>query len=262
MNNKLTRPIVFFDLETTGISLTNDRIVEIAMTKIHPNGDKNSYNTLVNPTINIPQVVSEIHGITNEDVSDQDTFNYIAPEVFQFIDGCDLCGYNIIRFDVPLLLEEFLRAGILWEYKKHAIIDVFKLYAVIEPRTLSGTYKRFTGNPLVNAHSAIADTDATIEIFEKQIELYADLLPESISDYTQIKYPDEQKTLDLAGKFAVNETDVVFNFGKYRGKSVKEVYTTDANYFMWMIDKGDFSSETKSYARKIHTKLSTQILHK
>ncbi len=261
MNTRINRPVVFFDLETTGVSITHDRIVEIAMTKIHPNGDRNTWKTLVNPNMPIPQGAQDVHHISDADVSDFDDFKYFAPEVFEFIKDCDLGGYNIIRFDIPILLEEFLRAGILWNYKDHKIIDVFKIYSVIEPRTLAGTYQRFTGKVLENAHSAQADNDATIEIFQAQLEKYGEKIPANLDNISDIKYPDEKLNLDLAGKFIIEDKNVLFNFGKYKGKNVKDVFNEDANYFMWMIDKGDFTSETKTYARKIHTKLSVTPVH-
>lgn len=261
MNTRLKRPIVFFDLETTGISITHDRIVEIAMKKINPDGTREEYKTYVNPTIPIPQGAQDVHHISNDDVSDAPTFSTIAKEVNAWIAGCDLGGYNIIRFDIPILLEEFLRAGILWNYKEHKIIDVFKIYSVIEPRTLAGTYHRFTGKTLENAHSAQVDNDATIEIFEAQLEKYGDKIPEDLDNIADVKYPNEKPNLDLAGKFIVEDKTVLFNFGKYKGKSVKDIFNEDANYFMWMVDKGDFSNETKTYARKIHAKLSTVTLH-
>jgi DNA polymerase-3 subunit epsilon len=260
---KLSRPVAFFDLETTGVSTSKDRIVEIAITKIDVNFKVvQEFHTLVNPTVPIPEGASNVHGISDEDVSDQDVFGGIIAEgVLEFIDGCDLAGYYVIKFDVPLLLEEFFRAGITWNYKSHKIIDIFKILKVLEPRTLSGTYKRFTGRNLEDAHSAQADNKATLEIFKRFNEIFAEQLPETSDDIGDIKFDGETESLDLAGKFKKKDNQLVFSFGKYKDKTVQEVFQQDSNYFLWISDKADFPAETKRYAKQLHSKLSQTVLH-
>ena len=260
---KLSRPVAFFDLETTGVSTSKDRIVEIAITKIDENFNEiSSFHTLVNPGIPIPDNASQCYGIYDSDIEDQDKFNGIVAEgVLEFIEGCDLAGYNVIKFDIPLLLEEFYRAGKKWNYKNHKVIDIFKILQVLEPRTLSGTYKRFTGNNLEDAHSAQADNEATIEIFKKFNEIFSEQLPETSDNISDIKYHEEKEKLDLAGKFAKKDGQLVFTFGKHKDKTVHEVYAEDSKYFLWIAEKADFPVETKQYAKQIHDKLAQTILH-
>lgn len=260
MNINLKRPIVFFDLETTGLNKTTDRIVEIAMTKLHPDGSQQKYYTLVNPGINIPKEAEDIHHISNIDVMEEPSFENIANEVLEFIQDCDLGGFNIHNFDIPFLFEEFSRVGILMKTRNINVIDPSSIIRKMEKRDLGSLYKRYTGKDLENAHSASADNDATIEIFEKQLELYD--LPDDVSEIHELIYEDKGR-VDLAGKFKVDEerNTIIFNFGKYQGKTIREVFDEDSGYFDWIIEKSSMPKETKAYARNFLNKLKEKPLH-
>lgn len=242
MNLKLVKPIVFFDLETTGLNIATDRIVEISIIKIMPNGDKEIKTKLLNPTIPISKEASDVHGITNEDVKDKATFKEVSQELSQFIEGCDLAGYNSNRFDIPLLAEEFLRADIDFDVSKRNLIDVQNIFHKMEQRTLSAAYQFYCGKSLENAHSAEADTTATYEILEAQIERYDSLNgdPKFLSEFSQMT-----KNVDLLGRIVYNKDGVeVFNFGKHKGKPVLEILEKEPGYYSWMMN-GDFPLYTK-----------------
>tara|TARA_Y100000389_G_C17448766_1_gene513310 strand:- start:1189 stop:1974 length:786 start_codon:yes stop_codon:yes gene_type:complete len=260
MNIKLKRPIVFFDLETTGLSKTSDRIVEIAMTKLHPDGSKQSYYSLVNPGMNIPKEAEDIHHISNTDVMEEPSFENIANEVLEFIKDSDLGGFNIHNFDIPFLFEEFARAGIVMKTRDINVIDPSSIVRKMEKRDLGSLYKRYTGKDLENAHSAVADNDATIEIFEKQLELYN--LPNDVSEIHDMIYDDKNR-VDMAGKFKIDKerNTVIFNFGKYSGKTIREVFDEDSSYFSWIVDKSSMPTETKTYAKNFLIKLNEKPLH-
>ncbi len=251
MNLKLSKPLAFFDLETTGLNIANDRIVEIAIVKIMPNGDKEIKTKLINPTIPIPQEVSLVHGITDEDVKDKATFKEVAHELYQFIEGCDLAGYNSNRFDVPLLAEEFLRADIDFDVSKRNLIDVQNIFHKMEKRTLSAAYKFYCGEELIDAHSAEADTVATYEILEAQIAHYEDLKGDSkfLGEFSQMT-----KNADLLGRIVFNKDGIeVFNFGKHKGKPVVEILEKEPGYYSWMMN-GDFPLYTKKVLTAIRLK--------
>ena len=242
MELKLSRPMVFFDLETTGVNIAKDRIVEISILKVHPNGNKESKTWLVNPEIEIPAEVVAIHGITNEKVVTEPTFKELADEVSKMIAGCDLAGFNSNRFDIPLLAEEMLRAEVDFDMKNRIAIDVQVIYHKKEQRTLSAAYKFYCDKDLENAHSAEADTNATYEILKSQLDKYDDLDNDmkSLSEFSS-----HNKRADFAGFIVFDDNDnEIFTFGKYRGKKVGEVLESDKGYYSW-IQKADFPLYTK-----------------
>lgn len=248
MNLQITRPIAFIDLETTGINITNDRIIEIGIVKIMPDGTKLVKRKLINPTIPIPQGATEIHGISDEMVKDAPTFKVAANEIKQFIDGCDLGGYNSNRFDMPLLIEEFSRAGIDFKIDDKKMLDVQKVFHLMEQRTLSAAYKFYCNKTLEGAHSAEVDATATWEILEAQIERYPTIgnTLESI-----VKFTGEDDIVDFARRFVKDAKGVeIFNFGKHKGKTVVQVLKEEPQYYDWMM-KGDFALNTKQKLTEI-----------
>lgn len=259
---KISREISFFDLETTGLSTLNDSIVEITIIKIDTNGKLvDKFYSRVNPEMPISEGSRKIHGISDEDVANEPTFKEIANDVLKFIEGSDLCGYNIIKFDMKILIESFFRAGVPFNWRNYSIIDVYKMLTYAEPRTLSSVYERFTGKCLENAHSSDADVNATIEIFEGISNTFQSRLPKSSAEIQNTISEGFSSNIDFDGKFiketnSNGDTKVLFNFGKYKGMTVNEVFNQNPNYFNWMIDKGGFSTETSTYAKKIYNKLN------
>jgi len=242
MKLNLKNPIIFFDLETTGINVANDRIVEIAYLKVEVNGNETSKTILVNPEMPIPKKSTDIHGISDEDVKDAPKFNEIAKSIAQEFEGCDLAGYNSVKFDIPLLAEEFLRAGVDFDLKKRKFIDVQIIFMKMEPRTLSAAYKFYCDKSLDNAHSAEVDTRATYEVLQSQLDRYSNL-ENDISSLSE--FSAHNRNVDFAGRIIYDENDVeLFNFGKYKGKPVKEVLAQDPGYYGWMM-QGDFPLYTK-----------------
>jgi len=253
MNLKLSKPLAFFDLETTGLNIASDRIVEISIVKIMPNGDKEVKTKLLNPTIPISKEAATIHGITNEDVKDKATFKEVANELNEFIQDCDLAGYNSNRFDIPLLAEEFLRVGIDFNVSDRKLIDVQNIFHKMEQRTLVAAYKYYCNKDLTNAHSAEADTTATYEILEAQIEKYAELKNDTqfLSEFSEMN-----KNVDLLGRFIYNDkNEAIFNFGKHKGKPVTEVLEKEPGYYSWMMN-GDFPLYTKKVLKEIKSKMT------
>jgi DNA polymerase-3 subunit epsilon len=247
----LKRPLVFIDLETTGTNIGTDRIVEIALLKLQPNGNRESKTLRINPTVPIPVESSRIHGITDEDVQDCPTFQSVARDLQAFMGGSDIAGYNSNKFDIPLLIEEFTRAGINFEISDRKLVDVQNIFHKMEQRTLSAAYKFYCGKDLVNAHSAEADTFATCEVLEAQLERYESLQPDV--DWLA-QFSSMNKNVDLAGRVVYNEKgEEVFNFGKYKGRLVLEVFRTDPSYYDWMM-KGDFATNTKNVITQIRLK--------
>jgi DNA polymerase III subunit epsilon len=239
---KLTKPLAFFDLETTGINITQDRIVEIAILKIMPDGSQIEFESRINPTIPIPPQSTQIHGISDDDVKDKPTFKEKAHEIVQFLKDCDFAGYNSNKFDVPLLAEEFARVETSFDWTKRKFIDVQVVFYKKEPRTLSAAYSYYCNKDLTNAHSAMADTKATYEILEAQLERYEDIEPSTsfLNEYTS-----QTKNVDFAGRIIYNDKgDEIFNFGKHKGKSVEKIFETEPGYYNWMMN-GDFASNTK-----------------
>ena len=242
MNLKLHKPLCVFDLETTGIQVAKDRIVEISILKVNPDASRESKTWLVNPEMFIPKESSDIHGITNEDVKDSPTFKEIAGKVIDMITGCDLGGFNSNRFDVPLLAEELLRAGFDFDLTKFKLVDAQTIFHKMEPRNLTAAYQFYCRKSLINAHSAEADVLATFEVLDAQVGHYPDL-PNDIAGLSEIS--SHHKFADLAGFIAFDkEEKEVFSFGKYKGQRVKDVFQKDLGYYGW-IQNADFPLYTK-----------------
>jgi DNA polymerase-3 subunit epsilon len=255
MKLQLTRPICFLDLETTGINVSTDKIVEIALVKINTDGTQVIKRKLINPEMPIPKASSDIHGITDEMVKDAPSFKQVANEVKQFIDGADLAGYNSNRFDIPMLNEEFLRAGIAVDIESRKLLDVQKVFHMMEQRTLTAAYKFYCHKNLEDAHSAEADAVATWEILEAQVDKYPQMgnTVDSI-----VKFTGEDQIVDFARRFIIENGVEVFNFGKHKGKPVTQVLKEEPQYYDWMM-KGDFALHTKQKLTEI---LNRTILKK
>lgn len=248
MSLKLSKPLAFFDLETTGVNIANDRIVEISILKLLPDGGKEIKTKLINPTIPISIESSAVHGITDNDVKDKPTFIEVAQELSSFIEGCDLGGFNSNKFDIPLLAEEFLRANVDFDISERNLVDVQNIFHKMEQRTLSAAYQFYCNKNLDNAHSAEADTLATYEILEAQIEKYDELKNDVkfLADFSQ-----RTNNADLLGRIVYNENGIeVFNFGKHKGTPVKDVLVNEPGYYSWMMN-GDFPLYTKKVLTKI-----------
>jgi DNA polymerase-3 subunit epsilon len=261
MELNLTRPLAIFDLETTGTNVSNDRIVEICVVKIMPDGAENILTQRINPGIPIPKESTMIHGITDMDVKDSPNFKDFAPELDKFLEDCDLSGYNAIKFDIPLLVEEFLRTGIDFTLMNRYIVDVQNIFHKMEPRTLKAAYKFYCRKNLEMAHTAEADTLATYEVLKAQLDLYDGV------DYTDhdgnTKQPVRNnvkslhdfsfytKNVDLVGHIVFNDKqEEVFNFGKYKGHAVESVFAKEPSYFDWMM-KSQFPLSTKKVIQMI-----------
>ncbi len=237
----LRNPIVFFDLETTGLQIGEDRIVEIAAIKLLPNGSREQFETRINPEMPIPLVTSKIHGIYDEDVKDMPTFQKIGHDLKEFIGISDLGGYNSNRFDIPFLVEEFLRVGIPIDFKKRKFVDVQQIFFKKEERTLSAAYKFYCDLNLENAHSALADTEATISILESQLDRYDDL--ENDMKFLH-SFSNGNDIVDYARRLVLKDGVPVFNFGKHKGVSVAEVFKREPQYYDWMM-QANFPRDTK-----------------
>jgi DNA polymerase-3 subunit epsilon len=248
---KLKKPLAFFDIESTGVDFAKDRIVEISILRINPDGSKQSVTRRLNPTIPIPVEASVIHGIYDEDVAMEPTFKEAAKEIFDFIDPCDLAGFNSNRFDVPLLMEEFIRVGLSFSIDNRALIDVHRIYTLYEKRTLEAAYQFYCNKTLLNAHSAEADTTATYEVLLAQLDKYGDLKPDvqALHDFS-----NEERFLDSGRRFIFTGGKACFNFGKYKGKTVEEVLRNDPGYYNWMM-QGDFAQHTKQKLTEIKESL-------
>lgn len=248
MQLNLRNPLVFFDLETTGIDIVHDRIVEISMVKVMPNGDEIVKTRRINPGMPIPPESTAIHGITDDDVKDCPTFKEIAKSLAAQIEGCDLAGFNSNRFDIPMLAEEFLRAGVDVNLGRHKFVDVQTIFHKKEQRNLTAAYKFYCQKDLENAHSAEADTMATYEVLKAQLDRYPDL-ENDINFLSQ--YSSFNKNVDFAGRMVYNEQGKeVINFGKYKGRLVEEVLKNDPGYYGWMMN-GDFPLNTKQMLTEI-----------
>ncbi|HAR20364.1 MAG TPA: DNA polymerase III subunit epsilon [Cytophagales bacterium] len=253
MNLKLKKPLAFFDLETTGINISQDRIVEICILKVFPDEKKEVKTWRINPEIPIPASVSKVHGIYDADVKDCPTFKMLAIEIFRFFDGCDLSGFNLVKFDVPLLVEEFLRAGHDFDVSNRKIVDVQRIFHTMEPRSLSAAYRFYCSKTLENAHSAEADTLATFEVLDAQLARYegqnmpgdknsAVIFENDIASLSKLSLSNQ---VDFAGRMVFNDKgQEIFNFGKHKDKLVLDVLKSDPSYYDW-IQKGEFSMDTK-----------------
>jgi DNA polymerase-3 subunit epsilon len=251
MNLKLYKPLCVFDLETTGTNVGKDRIVEICILKVNPDASRESKTWLVNPEMSIPKESSAIHGITDDRVKDAPTFKDIASKVLEMISGSDLGGFNSNRFDVPLLAEELLRAGLDFDLSKFKLIDAQTIYHKMEPRNLSAAYNFYCKKTLENAHSAEADVLATFEVLDAQVGHYEDL-PNEVAGLSDFSF--HSKFADLAGMIHFNDKEQeIFAFGKYKGQVVKEVFQKDIGYYGWL-QSADFPLYTKKIFTKIQLK--------
>ena len=257
MELNLNRPICFFDLETTGINVAKDRIVEISILKVFPNGNKESKTWLVNPEMAIPAQASAIHGISNEKVANEPTFKELSKEIYALIQNCDLGGFNSDRFDIPLLAEEMLRAGIDFDLKNMVSVDVQTIFHKMEKRTLEAAYKFYCDKDLTDAHSAEADTNATYEVLLGQLERYPDLE----NDVKKLAaFSSHKRTVDFAGFIVLDDDDnQIFGFGKHKGKKVLDVLDKEPGYFSWLLN-ADFPLYTKKVLTQIKlSKLNTKL---
>jgi len=248
----LTKPLVIFDLESTGINTSKDRIVELYMIRIMPDGSRTDLHQRFNPGIVIPAEIIAIHGISNEDVANEPSFKQKAAEINQFLVNCDFAGFNSNKFDFPMLVEEFYRAEVEFDISKRKFIDAQKIFHTMEPRNLTAAYKFYCSKALENAHSAKADTEATWDIIQAQLDRYTELEPNV--EFLH-KYSGQSNLVDLAGRMIYNDKQqVIFNFGKHRGKLVTDVFKSDTGYYDWMMN-GDFPLQTKKVLTQL--KLST-----
>lgn len=266
MKLNLSRALAVIDIETTGINVSADRIVQIAVLKLLPDGSHESFEALVNPGIPISKEASAIHGITDLDVKDKPDFRSLAPQLIRFINNCDIAGYNSTNFDIPLMMEEFLRNDVDFNITDRKLIDVQNIFHKMEKRTLKAAYKFYTGKLLENAHDAMADVKATYDVLLAQIEKYEgkEYDSENHPAITPVKNDVEalsgfsrtRKFADFAGRIAFSGKGVeVFNFGKHKGKPVEEVFRKEPSYYTWMMD-GDFPLYTKKVITEIRTRIA------
>ncbi len=249
MKLNLKNPIIFFDLETTGTNINSDRIVEICYLKIYPNGNEESKTMRINPEMHIPKEASAVHGIYDEDVANCPRFKEVAASIAHDFAGCDLGGFNSNRFDIPVLAEEFLRAGVDIDLNRRKFVDVQVIYHKLEQRTLSAAYKFYCHKNLEDAHSAEADTRATYEVLQAQLDCYPEVLKNDISFLSE--YSSFNRNVDFAGRMVYDDKGVeIFNFGKYKGVPVAEVLRKDPGYYSWIL-QGDFTLNTKQMLTKI-----------
>lgn len=256
MELNLKNPIVFFDIESTGLDIARDRIVEISAVKVMPDGREEVKTKRINPTIPISPEAQAVHGISNEDVKDCPVFKQIAKSLAQWMEGCDIGGYNSIKFDIPLLAEEFLRAGVDFDFRKRKLVDVQNIFHKMEQRTLVAAYRFYCNKDLEQAHSAEADTLATYEVLKAQLDRYQDTLKNDIGFLADFSL--KNRNLDYAGRIVLNDKDIpVINFGKHKGKAVEQVLREEPSYYAWIM-QGDFTLDTK----KVLTELKIRMLKK
>ncbi len=268
MNLILKKPIVFFDLETTGIDVVKDRIVEISYLKVSPDGNEEQKTQRINPTIPSPPQSTAVHGITDDDVKDMPVFKEYAKTFSKVLEGCDLGGFNSNKFDIPLLAEEFLRAEVDFDMKKRRFVDAQVIFHKMERRTLSAAYKFYCGKELEGAHGAAADTKATYEVLKAQLDHYKDTEFEEangvktkpvVNDIEALSvFSSHNQNVDLVGRIIYNEKGVeVFNFGKYKGVPVLQVFEKDPGYYGWML-----TSEFPLYTKKVLTQIKLKSMNK
>lgn len=248
MELNLRNPIVFFDLETTGTNINADRIVEICYLKVYPNGREEEHTLRINPGMHIPEAATAVHGIHDEDVAACPTFKDVARQIAADFEGCDIAGFNSNRFDVPLLAEEFIRAGVDIDMGRHRFVDVQVIFHKMEQRTLTAAYKFYCGKNLDDAHSALGDTRATYEVLKAQLDRYPDLKNDvaALADFSSYT-----RNVDFAGRIVYDEQGIeTFNFGKYRGQHVVDVLRRDPGYYGWMLGS-DFTLNTKAVLTRI-----------
>ncbi len=268
MELNLKRPLAFFDIESTGLNVSKDRIVELCIIKVNPNGTTETKTWLLNPGYPISEEAQKVHGISAEDVKDKPTFKQVAKDIHRFLANCDLAGYNSNRFDIPMLVEEFLRAGVDFDVENRRFIDVQNIFMKMEPRTLKAAYRFYLQKELENAHSATADVQATYEVLKAQLDRYAHTAytdkegetgtPVKNDVDALAKFSTHHRNADLMGQIIYNEKgEEVFNFGKHKGKTVEEVFRQEPSYYDWM-QKADFPL----YTKKLLTKIKLRMLGK
>ena len=256
MKLNLKRPIIFFDLETTGLDIAKDRIVELCYIRVEPNGNEEARSMRINPEMHIPEVASSVHGITDDDVKDCPTFADVAPQLAATFEGCDLAGFNSNRFDLPLLAEEFMKAGVNIDLSHVQAIDVQNIYHKLEKRTLAAAYKFYCGRDLENAHSALADTQATYEVLQAQLDHYPNDLQNDVDFLAE--FSRMNRNIDFAGRFVYDESGKeLINFGKYKGKAIKDVLSRDPGYYSWIM-QGAFTLNTKQVLTKLRLKYAAR----
>ena len=257
MKLTLHKPLCVFDLETTGVQITKDRIVQIAIIKIHPDGSELEYNQIVNPEMEMPQEICEIHGITNEMAQKAPTLKELAPAIMAFIDDADLAGFNSNKFDIPVLVEELIRVGIDADFSNKAFVDVQNIFHKMEQRTLSAACLFYTGKPMENAHDALFDTRVTWEVLKAQIERY-DNLEGDVTFLSDFSRHSNFEMVDYAGRLAKNENgETIYNFGKHKGKTIQQVNQSEPGYYGWMLE-ADFTNHTKLCLRKEMDKIKLE----
>ncbi|MFA7115917.1 MAG: 3'-5' exonuclease [Bacteroidales bacterium] len=260
MQLNLKKPLLFFDIESTGLNTSKDRIVELSCVKVFPDGHEEVKTRRMNPTIPITPEAQAIHGISNEDVKNEPTFKQIAKSLAIWMKGCDIAGYNSNKFDIPMLAEEFLRADVELDLRKAKFIDVQTIFYKMEPRTLIAAYQFYCQKDLTAAHSAEADTRATYEVLKGQLDKYGDALKNNVDFLSE--YTTRKKNVDYAARMIYNENDeAIFNFGKHRGKKVIDILQKEPSYFDWML-KGDFPLDTKQQLTKIKLSLREDLSFK
>lgn len=260
MQLSLSRPLAFFDLEATGLTIGFDRIIEISILKLMPDGSRHIYTQRVNPEMKIPELIVNLTGISNEDVADCPVFSAIANDVKEFLTDCDLAGYNSNKFDVPFLVDEFYRVNVEFDISGRKLIDVQNIFHKMEQRTLSAAYKFYCEKELVNAHSAEADIIATFEILEAQLERYSSSGQFENNVESLHKFTNMFSTVDLAGRLVYNEKgEELINFGKHKGKKITDVFASEPSYYDWMM-KGDFARQTKVVVKGLWEKYNEKRL--
>lgn len=244
MKLNLQKPLIVFDLETTGTSITQDRIVEISYIRVEPNGNEFTHTMRINPGRHIPEEATQVHGITDEDVKDCPTFKDVAQDLANKFRGCDFAGYNSNHFDLPLLMEEMLRAGVNFDISNARMVDVQTIFHKMEKRTLTAAYKFYCGKDLEGAHAAVNDTRATYEVLQAELDHYGPQLKNDIGWLAE--FSRNNRNADLAGRLIYNDkNEIVFNFGKYKGQRVEDVFLKDPGYYSWIL-QGDFAQSTKN----------------
>jgi DNA polymerase-3 subunit epsilon len=265
MELKLNKALVFFDLETTGTNILSDRIIEIAAIRIEVDGTETKKEWRLNPGIPIPPDSTAIHGISDADVAGAPSFEQMSKEIFDFFKNCDLGGYNHIKFDIPVLIEEFARVDMEFSLKNRRLLDAQRIFFKMEPRTLSAAYRFYCDKKLDNAHSAMADTEATLEVLMAQIERYKDYIPDGENKPPVTENLDDihnlvsRSMVDLAGRIVLNDKkEKVFNFGKHKGKRIADVFAKEPSYYDWMM-RGDFPTDTKRHLTEIKLSMSKML---
>jgi DNA polymerase-3 subunit epsilon len=251
---KINKPIVFFDLETTGLSTASDRIVEIYMLKKNPDGTEDEFYSRFNPyPVPVGKEAEEMHGLSLEVLQNEPSFSEKSKEILEFLSGSDIGGYNIINFDLPFLTEELIRSGTIYSFRSHRIFDSWKIWTMSEQRNLKGAVKRFTGEELEGAHQAKNDVIATAKIFESQLNVFGHLY-DDIDQLAEITSELKDK-LDLTGKFRITENkEIVLTFGKHKDKTVQQIYRDDAGYFQWIFEKSEMPNDVKRIAKSLYEK--------